>query len=312
MVWTSSLPRRRDPWRLPCGEARGETRGEARGEGRGEGSRWMGYSGGSGSSPSRRREPWRLPRGEWRGECRGEARAELLRRVRTPGGRSGAGPSGMVASQEARRHKALARSFSSIPSATAGSESEGPDGQVPPGPAEPRRCTPVPAPVPAPDPDPSSMVMGGLLLPHPPRPPPLAASQPHSDALRQSPRGRAARVPPLIQGAAGTLRGGGVEWRREGGATLGACGSKGSVMAEVMALTQVAGPPGASGESLRAAVLVTAQHTASSRTPHGRPHPPPHLYKAPRRPRRRRPLEGHPPGACLHLSSGPPTPQTPS
>lgn len=176
----------------------------------------MGHSGGSGSSPSRRRDPWRLPRGECRGEWRGEARAELLRRARTPGGRSGAGPSGMVASQEARRHKALARSFSSIPSATAGSESEGPDGQAPPGVAEPRRCTPAPAPAPAPDPDPSSMVMGGLTLPHPPRSPPLDASQPHNGALRQSPRGRAARGPPLIQRAVGTLRDGGTGRGRAG------------------------------------------------------------------------------------------------
>lgn len=225
-------------------------RGEWRGEWRGEGSRWMGHSGGRGSSPSRRREPWRLPRGEWRGEWRGEARAELLRRARTPGGRSGAGPSGMVASQEARRHKALARSFNSIPSATAGSESEGPDGQEPPGPAEPRRCTPAPAPAPAPDPDPSSMVMGGLLLPHPPRPPPLAASHRHSLTVVRcvSPRGaaprggrRSSRWRRVLFGATGWSG----AWR--GGAVPRACGSKDSVTKEAAAATRVVDPPGAGG-----------------------------------------------------------------
>ncbi|XP_063889368.1 proline-rich protein 2-like [Scylla paramamosain] len=169
----------------------------------------------------------------------------------------------MVASQEARRHKALARSFSSIPSATAGSESEGPDGQAPPGVAEPRRCTPAPAPAPAPDPDPSSMVMGGLTLPHPPRSPPLDASQPHNGALRQSPRGRAARGPPLIQRAVGTLRDGGTGRGRAG---------RGN------------------GRGVRQQRCRDGGNSCGEGG-------------------RRRPLKGYPPGACLHLSSGPPPPR---
>ncbi|MPC24054.1 hypothetical protein E2C01_017125 [Portunus trituberculatus] len=60
------------------------------------------------------------------------------------------------------------------------------------------------------------MVMGGLTLPHPPRSPPLDASQFHNGALRQSPRGRAARGPPLIQRAVGTLRDGGTGRGRAG------------------------------------------------------------------------------------------------
>lgn len=115
----------------------------------------------------------------------------MLRRVRTPGGRSGAGPSGMVASQLARRHKALAKSFSSMPRATAGREREGPGGQVP-GPADPRRGPP------APDPDPSSMVMGGCQPPHPPLSLTLAAPPSPSG----SPPPCAAADPPLPPAAA--------------------------------------------------------------------------------------------------------------
>lgn len=141
------------------------------------GSRWMGAEMKGASSPSRRRDPCRLvcgdERGDARGDALGEARADLLLLVRVPGGSLGAGPSGMVGSQEARRHKALASSFNSIPRATAGRDKDGPTGHPPAVPSDPRRCTP------APDPDPSSMVMGGQQPPHPPPSYPLSQPPVH-------------------------------------------------------------------------------------------------------------------------------------